>query len=146
MELEAARTTARQLMDEYQLHTWSFGFDNAKRRCGRCSYAKRLITLSRHYVELNDEREVRDTILHEIAHALTGAGVGHGPKWQATAREIGATPNRCADASVSMPRARWELVCTEGHSFGERHRRHRDITVMHVCGRCRSPLVYLPNV
>lgn len=144
MNPAGARITARHLMDEHGLHAWSFGFDNAKRRCGQCNYTKRLITLSRYYVGMNDEREVRDTILHEIAHALTGPGHGHGPKWKSTARKIGATPNRCADASVSMPPAPWELLCTEGHSLGPRHRRYRHMD-MNVCGRCRSPLVYVPN-
>lgn len=143
MHLNDAEDLAFDLMADYGLSTWNFGFDNAKLRCGQCSHAKRRITLSRHYVELNDEREVRDTILHEIAHALT-PGAKHGPKWQAVARRLGATPKRCADASVSMPEARWELICTEGHSYGPRHRRYLRMN-MHVCGRCRSPLVYLPN-
>ena len=36
------------------------------------------ISLSRHLVELNDEAEVRETILHEIAHALRRVGLGMG--------------------------------------------------------------------
>ena len=38
-----------------------------------------------------DPREVRDTILHEIAHALAGAKAKHGPAWKAIARRLGAT-------------------------------------------------------
>lgn len=145
MELASVRIVARRLMDEHGLHTWSFGFDNAKRRCGRCNYAKRLITLSRHYVEMNDTGEILDTILHEIAHTLAGAGEGHGPKWRATARKIGATPNRCADDSVSMPEAPWRVVCESGHDLGGRHRRALKLD-MHVCGRCRTPLRYVPAI
>lgn len=145
MNLQNAEDMAWDLMDDHGLNAWSFGFDNAKRRCGRCSYTKRLITLSRHYVELNNEREVRDTILHEIAHALTGAGVGHGPRWRAMARKIGATPNRCADNTVSMPEAPWRVVCESGHDLGGRHRRALKLD-MHVCGRCRTPLRYVPAI
>ena len=38
---------------------------------GTCSYVKKTIYLAKWYTELNDESEVRDTILHEIAHALS---------------------------------------------------------------------------
>jgi predicted SprT family Zn-dependent metalloprotease len=41
-------------------------------------------------------RARRDTILHEVAHILTGALIAkrenHGPKWRAIARALGASP------------------------------------------------------
>lgn len=144
MHLHDAEDLALDLMADYGLSAWNFGFDNAKRRCGRCNYVKRLITLSRHYVELNNEREVRDTILHEIAHALT-PGAKHGPQWQATARKLGATPNRCADDSVSMPETPWRVVCDSGHDLGGRHRRSLNLE-RSICGRCRMPLRYVPAI
>jgi SprT-like family len=40
------------------------------------------------------DEEVRDTILHEVAHALAGpANTGHGPKWREMARRVGAKDN-----------------------------------------------------
>ena len=42
-------------------------------------------------------REVRDTILHEIAHALAGAKARHGPAWKAIAKRLGATPKARAE-------------------------------------------------
>ncbi len=77
MKLEDAENLALTLMEDNGVGTWSFRFDNAKRRCGACFYSRRTITLSRHFVTLNDEAEVRDTILHEIAHAFAGAKAGH---------------------------------------------------------------------
>jgi hypothetical protein len=43
------------------------------------------------YVHVRDDpwSEVYDTILHEIAHLKSGV-CGHGPRWQATARALGA--------------------------------------------------------
>lgn len=38
-------------------------------------------------------KEVHETILHEIAHALAGPGAGHGPKWREMARRVGARDN-----------------------------------------------------
>jgi predicted SprT family Zn-dependent metalloprotease len=70
MRLETAETLARKLMAKHKLKGWRFSFDNAVSRCGACWNDTNTITLSRHYVALNDLAEVRDTILHEIAHAL----------------------------------------------------------------------------
>ena len=38
------------------------------------------------------KEQIRDTVLHEIAHAIAGREAGHGPLWKVTARRIGATP------------------------------------------------------
>lgn len=144
MDQDKAGDMARDLMDDYGLALWAFAFDNAKRRCGNCNFGKRKITLSRHYVAMNEEWEIRDTILHEIAHAIAGFKAGHGPEWRKVARRIGATPQRCADASVEMPKAPWKIVCATGHVVGTRHRRNRQMA-QYACGRCRTPLRYVPN-
>lgn len=145
MDQDKAGDMARDLMDDHGLALWSFAFDNAKRRCGNCDFGRRKITLSRHYVAMNDEWEIRDTILHEIAHAIAGFKAGHGPDWRKVAVRIGATPKRCADASVEMPKAPWKLVCATGHVVGFRHRRNRNMA-HYGCGKCRSPLRYVSNI
>lgn len=144
MDLKAAKDVAHELMDHHGLSGWLFGFDNAKRRCGNCNFAQLKITLSRHYVTMNDESEVRDTILHEIAHALAGFKAGHGPEWRKVARSVGARPQRCADASVSMPKAPWRVTCASGHNLGTRHRRSRNMSI-YLCRLCRTPLRYVAN-
>ena len=90
---------ARELMDEHGLHGWTFRFSAAKSRLGECRERERHIRLSRRHAVNGDPREVRDTILHEIAHALAGAKAGHGPAWKAVARRIGATPKARAEES-----------------------------------------------
>lgn len=143
MQLSTAQAKARALMEAWGLEGWSFGFDNAKRRCGVCKHTEKRIQLSRHYVLANDAAMIRDTILHEIAHALTGPRAGHGPKWQQTARALGARPERCNSQAV-MPEAPWKLECTAGHSHGTRHRRNRKLVDFHAC-RCGARLRYVPN-
>ena len=59
---------------------WTFRWDRAVRRFGICNYSKKRITVSRTLAALNDFAKSEDTVLHEIAHALVGRGVGHGPK------------------------------------------------------------------
>ena len=82
---------------------WRFQFDHARRRFGACRYGRKLITLSRPLVLLNPEAEVRDTILHEIAHALC-PGDGHGVRWKQKCREIAPAPPGAITKSRSPPR------------------------------------------
>ena len=111
MDVTGARELARGLMDEHGLHRWSLIFDSAKRRAGLCRYDTRTISLSRPLTALYSADEVRETVLHEIAHALAGPKAGHGPAWRRVAREIGAT--------------------------GQRHERFRRPTRPMSCTRCR---------
>src|SRR4051794_7171378 len=103
MNLYAARDLAITLMRQHGLSDWTFRFDHARRRFGSCRTRLKLITLSRPLTFLNDEPQVRDTILHEIAHSLT-PGDGHGPAWRRKCAEIGANPRRCyGDDEVISP-------------------------------------------
>ena len=96
--VEVARE-ARALMDEHGLQEWTFRFSAARGRLGECRERERLIRLSRRHAVNGGPREVRDTILHEIAHALAGARARHGPAWKAIAKRIGATPKARAEES-----------------------------------------------
>ena len=83
---------ARGLMDEHGLGEWTFAFLEAERRLGDCHFQDRVIRIGRAHALDASEAEIRDTVLHEIAHALAGPEARHGPQWKATARRIGATP------------------------------------------------------
>jgi predicted SprT family Zn-dependent metalloprotease len=132
MELEAARRLALGLMREHRVPgDWLFEFDRSKVRFGRCHYGRKEISLSRHLVELNDEVEVRDTILHEIAHALAPRGAGHGPKWRRVAEAIGCVPRRCYGEEVVRPSARFRGTCPACRQVVHRHRR-----TLIACGKC----------
>ena len=85
---------ARSLMATHGLEDWELDLDRARRRAGQTDHARRRITLSRHLMRLYDEAEVRETILHEIAHARVGASHGHDAVWRAEARRIGSTAVR----------------------------------------------------
>jgi predicted SprT family Zn-dependent metalloprotease len=142
MNLYLARDMARLLMRQHGLTDWTFRFDHARRRFGSCRPRERVITLSKYLTFLNGDAEVRDTILHEIAHALA-PGDGHGRKWQATCVRIGAKPSRCYtdDEVTSPPRrpAAYQIGCGKCGWWADRHRLTRRKL---VCRACRSPVVY----
>ena len=113
-----AEKLARSLMTKHGLDAKLFSFDNAVRRFGVCRSTRvngvrvlKAIQLSRKLVELNSVEEVTDTILHEIAHALT-LGDGHGRKWKAKCVEIGCRPIRCYSTNeVVTPKLRYKAEC-----------------------------------
>ena len=131
MNLDAALALAQNLMHQHRLAGWTFGFDRARRRFGCCNYSRQRITLSASLTLLNDESQVRDTILHEIAHALAGQTAGHGPAWQALARSLGCNALRCYGGEVVQAPARFEGTCPGCQQKIRRLRRKRI-----SCARC----------
>ena len=73
---------------------WTFRINTNRSRLGVCRYRGKSIEISKYHLTSPD-KEIRNTLLHEIAHALVGPGHGHGPVWKAKAREIGCTGERC---------------------------------------------------
>jgi predicted SprT family Zn-dependent metalloprotease len=146
VNLYEAAHLARELMKSHGLCDWTFAFDHARRRFGRCDYTHRRITLSKTLTFLNPIEEVRDTVLHEIAHALT-PGAKHGPHWRATCRTIGARPMRCYTDQrvISPPRhpARYLFGCPNCPWWVERHRQVRR---NFVCRKCRGKVIYRDRV
>ena len=132
VDLEDARQLADELMEEHGLSGWRFEFDQAKRRAGICRHHHRVIGLSAPITRLHPEPEVRDTILHEIAHAIAGPRAGHGPTWVATARRIGCSGERCvSDEAPAVPGA-WVGICPSGHAT-DRHRRPERVLLCTLC-------------
>ena len=136
MELSKAKILANELIKYHQLTGWYFEYDNSVRRFGVCSHKKMKIGLSKNITLLNDESKVRDTILHEIAHALVGVNHGHDRTWKRKAIEIGCNGMRCYESEeVVTPPKKWIAICpkckTEFH-------RHRGKNTPSSCGKCSN--------
>ena len=142
MNLNQVVALGNQLMKQHGLTSlgWFFELDNAKRRFGVCRFGNRTIGISRHLAALNDEAKVKDTILHEIAHALVGPGHGHDYTWKRKCIEIGAKPERCySSTEVTTPKLRYYAIC-EG--CGHEHQRAKRINPLagrRAC-KCQSHL------
>ena len=140
MKLEDGETLAKELMERQGLNDWEFRFDNAVRRSGACHCQKKLITLSPYLTQLNDERYVRNTILHEIAHALAWIGFkehGHGRKWKAIANAVGYTHKIVSSMRVVAPNPKFVGLCPNcGHTI---LKNRRDKT---ACRKCCNAFNY----
>ena len=132
VEIERAEELCRTLIEHHLGPSWSFRWDRAVRRFGVCRWDERIISVSRHLVELNNEAAVLDTVLHEIAHGLAPRRAGHGPTWQRIAASLGARPERVLDAkSVHLPQPSFVGRCPSCSWQTRAHRRQRV-----ACRRC----------
>jgi len=122
METSEAKLLAQDLMAKHGLREWSFKLNKNKRLLGICKESNKRIELSQHYVTMNDESHVLDTILHEIAHALVGAKHGHDAVWKDMCRQLGCSPRAC-EKSVTMPVGDWRAQCPSCKKEISRHRR-----------------------
>ena len=143
MDLVAAEALARALMAKHGLAPlrWRFRWMDSDRVAGRCythlwnpkpAYSNGVIELSRFVTTHHTEKEVRDTILHEIAHALNDPkNQAHGTEWREVARRVGATPRATYDMSTLPPGVKkWTGTCPNGHTT-QRSRRSKT-----SCGKC----------
>lgn len=137
MDCSQAASIARELINIHLSNDWNFQWDRAKRRAGCCKFRTKLITLSVYYVQRNNEADIRDTILHEIAHALAGPGHHHDNHWKNICVRIGAKPERCYDGEkIDMPQGRWQGTCPTCKQVFRRHRRPRRTTAYTYCLKC----------
>lgn len=106
MNLEEAMEYANGVLIKEGLYkTWKIEYNTRLRTVfGRCKTRDKVIQLNPYLVEANIKEHVVDTILHEIAHALTPKEMKpHGRDWKRVARRLGASTTRCYDKSVVVP-------------------------------------------
>ena len=124
-KLQQVQALAQELMSKHGLWRWTFAWDRAKFRAGFCDYRRRLISLSQPLALLRSLEQTRDTLLHEIAHALT-PGQKHNEVWKAKAKQLGCTPKRTFNLS---PNELQELAP---------HRRKRTPKYTFTCPHCET--------
>lgn len=134
VDLRDAFAMAEHLLEVHGLHDWTVVYDNAKRRAGICRYADRVIGLSAPLTAVHSFDDVRDTILHEVAHALAGARHGHDAHWRRVAVSIGCSGERCVSPDSPRAPAAWLGTCPSGHTI-ERHRRPERVMTCGLCSR-----------
>jgi len=133
MEIKDALTLGNELLAKHNLDDWTLKLDNSKVRFGCCKYRKKIISLSKPLVELNSEDEVKDVILHEIAHALVPRGEGHSRVWKEKAISIGCSGDRLCREEVKQPVGFRRYECPKCKQVVRRHRKMRSGS---ACDKC----------
>lgn len=133
--IKRVKNLALRLMDEHGLIdlNWEFQWSNARSQLGNCSwkhegmgfdgrplFTKQIIRISKPYVVMGlPDHLIRDTILHEIAHALDVEERGtsdHGFRWKRMASLVGADPTRTCAVPPAIHKqlrstAKWIRYC-----------------------------------
>jgi predicted SprT family Zn-dependent metalloprotease len=135
-KIQKAYAIAAQFIKKHNLLEWDFLVDFAKSRAGVCDYKKKEIRLSHEFILMSTDEEIKDTILHEIAHALVGKEHNHNKVWQKKAREIGSNAKRTIKKKYSNPK--YTVTCENNcfHATRERKRHHVK------CGKCGGKIIY----
>lgn len=92
MNRQDATLFAHESLIKHGLNDWHvrISITNNNYYLGLCSYKDKCIILNAHHLDIHPEPEIKNTILHEIAHALC-PGMGHNAGWELKAKLIGCT-------------------------------------------------------
>ena len=139
-------TYAIQKLKDWALDTkgWTFGWNTRRASFGVCRVRSKRIELSTFLFPIINKEERKDTVLHELAHALDAEERGysnHDRNWKLKAIMVGAKPQRCknldqAEEKRATLKCKYTLICPNGHEF-HRHRFMRRDTSCPTCNSSR---------
>lgn len=131
MELKKAKEISLELIEKLAPKNTEFKFDNAKRRIGCCKYRKdsTIISISKCYMPQLNESEVRNVIIHEIAHVLNPRQK-HNKQWRETAIQLGGDGKRVFGRKIDIGH-KYKYTCPVCRRVSYKHTK-RDL----ACGVC----------
>lgn len=135
------------LKKTHKLVGWNLVFDHAKRRLGVCKHRRKQIGISSYMLAdpETSEQNVKNTLIHEIAHALVGKKHGHDAVWKAKAVSIGCDGSRCGRSFESTPKP-YVIRCKKGcWSVGRFRWQAVGDLLKRPCRKCGGGLEYLFN-
>lgn len=118
---QAIILTKKFISNHTELKGWTATLNYRKRAFGVCNYGKRQIELSAHLIPVMTENAIKDTIIHEIAHALT-RGHKHDNVWRSKCIELGGNGERVGGSDkyeggktgqdvIQQKLAKYTMVC-----------------------------------
>lgn len=125
--------------EKWNLQDWELKFTNQKRHLGYCRPRRKIISISKAFMKNNPFSIMRDTLLHEIAHALHFLETGktnHDNGWKKFAVKVGCEPKRCASGQgLNMPEGNYVGVCPVCEKATHFYRRVRR---SYSCSHCTN--------
>lgn len=116
---------------------WVFKFDRAKSRAGVTKWyrdGRKEITISYEVNSRHGWDFTKDTILHEVAHALSGMGNGHNHVWKRNCRKLGIKPVVTFQGNMPESVYKWQRVCPNCKKKSKKY--IRKINVKSACRSC----------
>ncbi len=146
-KLRQALLLGAEMLIEHGLGDWTVGLHNKRKVLADCNNNRKTIRYSKNFIKVAEKDQFQGVTLHEIAHALVGAGHGHDRVFKRKVLEI--SPNaEYSHANVENPvhTHKYNLVCPECGT-ASRSNSNRG----YICGRCskegkRIPLEVSENV
>lgn len=136
-----ARQIAQALIRKHKFG-WKFDFNNRVNAIGLCDYSKKTIFFSRKYLHVSKE-QFRQTILHEIAHALT-PGHNHDEVWAAKAAEIGVKTPSTVAKGVTKVKGKWYMHCSPcANTYPKDYHTRHHVIKRRVCHKCSGDLIWV---
>ena len=110
-----------------------------RRTLGSYMPSKKQIAISSRLLVMGDEEDIRQVVLHEIAHAIVHSRFGekasaHGREFRAICDEIGAKPRRYVDVTTDEWQSQVRFLSKCGHCKVLIVRKKRMRSVRCVCG------------
>jgi predicted SprT family Zn-dependent metalloprotease len=110
-----------------------------RRTLGSYMPSRKQIAISSRLLAMGDENDVRQVVLHEIAHAIVHARWGdkpsaHGSEFRAVCKEIGVKPRRYVDVTTEKWQSQTRFLSKCGHCKMLIVRKKRMRSVRCVCG------------
>lgn len=131
-----ARKYTQYKLQQYELFEWTHTFMNKKTCAGHCNYTQKEIALSTHFVNSDKTtiQDIKNTVLHEIAHALCPKQ-GHNQIWKQTCIDIGGDGERCCEA---FAKPKYIYGC--GNGCDTEYYRKRTTKKKYVCIKHNLPI------
>lgn len=92
VQIDQTKSLIRELLNHHNLNNWKIGWSKAfPKGAAYTDFIQKTIRFNVYYILANSKKEIIDTVLHEIAHALVGRKHKHGNVWKAKYIEIGGS-------------------------------------------------------
>lgn len=110
-----------------------------RRTLGSYMPSKKLIAISSRLLAMGDEADIRQVVLHEVAHAMVHARFGekpsaHGREFRAVCTELDVKPRRYVDVMTESWQSKTRYLVKCGHCRVIVVRKRRMRSVRCVCG------------
>jgi predicted SprT family Zn-dependent metalloprotease len=132
-----------KLNSQYALG-YKFAWGKKKRALGTCNYRKKIIFISRNFLQLPIET-LENTMRHEFAHALDARERGvsaHDANWRKWCTVVGCRPERTTNVPKELkPQPKYYWVCNE---HGKLHGVHRRSNKKYRCAKCKQAVYLMP--